>query len=116
MLTADLMLPLPPGTVGPAYRGDTKEVVSLHYCLHCGEWALVKVEASGRLYAYCSRKEITIKGCNSEGKAPASARPVQTFEEYQRRLAEVSEKVTIQPVYQQYLDAAWAAHAGEVAS
>ena len=116
MMTADLMLPLPPGTMGSAYRGDTKEVVALHYCMHCGEWAVVKVEASGRLYAYCSRKEITIHGCNSEAKVPAAARPVQTYAEYQKRLAEVSEKITVQPLYLQYLEAAWADHNNEVVS
>lgn len=112
MLSRDLMIPLPPGSTATAFNGETKEAVGLHYCLNCGELAVVKVESKGMLYAYCSPKEITVKGCKSRATAPANARPAQTFEEFKARLEELSHKVEIGSIYKAYLTDAWSKHSG----
>jgi len=112
MLSRDLMIPLPQGSTATAFNGETKEAVGLHYCLNCGELAVVKVENKGRLYAYCSPKEITVKGCKSRATAPATARPIQTFDEYEVRLEGLGKKVELGSIYKAYLSDAWLKHKG----
>ncbi len=109
MIDPDLIIPLPPGSVSEAIKdGQTKQVVGLYPCFGgCKQYALVKLDNSGKPYMACTPHEVThLGGC---GRTYGEKRhiPEQTRERYQDRLEFLSKHQPVPDAYKRYLENAW---------
>lgn len=112
MIDRDLVIPMPPGSEEPAMRGESKPVVGLYPCFGgCGQYALVKLDNSGKPYATCTDKEITRHGGCGQTKGLVDHIPEQSESVFKARL-ELMQKgpLPLPDAYSRYIENAWTEH------
>jgi len=111
MIDINSIIPLPPGvTINAIKDGKTQQVVGIYPCVAdgCGQFALVKIDNSGKPFMACTPHEITHLGGCGGIRGQKQHLPEQTYEHYQDRMDHYKSRgYPIPDAYVTYLETEW---------
>lgn len=113
----DLIIPLPRNTQTPDFQGMSKRSIGFYPCItldgSCREYRLVKIDAAGKPYSTCSKKEITSGGCGRRNNGIVEDIPDQTYTIYRETMQRLKPTWPIPIAVKEYLENTWQ-NSGEI--